>query len=68
MFAVERRAARTPEAGVDRLAIIGEGRYLVQSKHWRVQRVGVAMVRELCAVAAAEGAAGVFVVNSGSFT
>ncbi len=67
-FAVEQRAARMPEAGVDLIASIGEDRYLVQCKHWRVQRVGVAVVRELCAVAAAEGAAGVFVVTSGSFT
>jgi restriction system protein len=67
-FAVEQRAARMPEAGVDLVAAIGEDRYLVQCKHWRVQRVGVAVVRELCAVAASEGAAGVFVVTSGSFT
>ncbi|MCE2999446.1 MAG: restriction endonuclease [Betaproteobacteria bacterium] len=67
-FAVEQRAARMPEAGVDLVASIGEDRYLVQCKHWRVQRVGVAVVRELCAVAAAEGTAGVFVVTSGSFT
>ena len=67
-FLVENRGGRMPDGGVDLVASIGEDRYLVQCKHWRVQRVGVAVVREICGVAAAEGAAGVFVVTSGSFT
>ena len=33
-----------------------------------MQRVGVKVVREICGVAAAENAAGVFVVTSGAFT
>lgn len=67
-FAVENRGGHMPDGGVDLVASIGDDRYLVQCKHWRVQRVGVAVVREICGVAAAEGAAGVFVVTSGSFT
>lgn len=67
-FSVEHRGGRLPEGGVDLVARIGDDRYLVQCKHWRVQRVGVAVVREICGVAATEGAAGVFVVTSGSFT
>lgn len=67
-FMVEQRGGRAPDGGVDLVARIGEDRYLVQCKHWRVQRVGVAVVREICGVAAAEGAAGVFVVTSGTFT
>ncbi|MDP1674314.1 MAG: restriction endonuclease [Burkholderiales bacterium] len=67
-FHVEQRTGGEADGGVDLVASIGEDRYLVQCKHWRVQRVGVKVVREICAVAAAEGAAGVFVVTSGSFT
>jgi restriction system protein len=67
-FSVERRGGRLPEGGVDLVASIGEDRYLVQCKHWRVQRVGVAVVRDLCRIAETEGAAGIFVVTSGSFT
>lgn len=67
-FSVEHRGGRLPDGGVDLAARIGDDCYLVQCKHWRVQRVGVAVVREICNVAAAEGAAGVFVVTSGSFT
>lgn len=67
-FHVEQRGVREPDGGVDVVASIGADRYLVQCKHWRVQRVGVAVVRDLCRVAEAEGAAGVFVVTSGSFT
>lgn len=67
-FSVERRSGRMPEGRVDLVASIGEDRYLVQCKHWRVQRVGVAVVRDLCRIAELEGAAGIFVVTSGSFT
>jgi len=67
-FTVERRSGRLPEGGVDLVASIGEDRYLVQCKHWRVQRVGVAVVRDLCRIAESEGAAGIFVVTSGTFT
>lgn len=67
-FTVEQRSGRVPDGGVDLVARIGEDCYLVQCKHWRVQRVGVAVVRAICGIAAAEGAVGVFVVTSGSFT
>lgn len=67
-FCVGHRSGRMPEGGVDLVASIGEDRYLVQCKHWRVQRVGVAVVRDLCRIAETEGAAGIFVVTSGSFT
>lgn len=67
-FSVEQRGGHEPDGGVDLVASIGDDRYLVQCKHWRVQRVGVKVVRELCGVAAAESAAGVFVVTSGTFT
>jgi len=67
-FSVEQRGDRDPDGGVDVVASIGSDRYLVQCKHWRMQRVGVKVVREICGVAAAEGAAGVFVVTSGTFT
>lgn len=67
-FRVERRGGHEPDSGVDLVASIGEDRYLVQCKHWRVQRVGVKVVREICGVAATENAAGVFVVTSGAFT
>ena len=50
------------------MASIGEHRYLVKCKHWRVQRVGVAVVRDQCRIAETEGAAGIFVVTSSSFT
>ncbi len=67
-FSVEQHGGPEPDGGVDLVASIGEDRYLVQCKHWRVQRVGVKVVREICGVAAAQNAAGVFVVTSGTFT
>jgi restriction system protein len=46
----------------------GREKVLVQCKHWRAQRVGVDVVRELYGVMAARGAAGGIVVTSGRFT
>ena len=43
-------------------------RHLVQCKQWRAQRVGVEVVRELYGAMAAQGAAGGWVVTSGTFT
>jgi restriction system protein len=40
----------------------------VQCKHWKVERVGVSVVRELNGVVAARKAAGGSVVTSGTFT
>lgn len=56
------------DGGIDlRLNKNGE-LFLVQCKHWRAQKVPVEVVRELYGVIAAEGAAGGFVVASGTFT
>ena len=46
----------------------GNETYVVQCKHWKAQKVGVDVVRELYGVMAARGAAGGFVVTSGRFT
>tara|TARA_R110001583_G_scaffold124563_1_gene275958 strand:- start:133 stop:582 length:450 start_codon:yes stop_codon:yes gene_type:complete len=42
--------------------------FLVQCKHWKTQRVGVAVIREFFGVMTAAKAAGGFVVTSGDFT
>jgi restriction system protein len=56
------------DGGVD-LHLTKDGKsFLVQCKHWRTQRVGVSIVRELNGVIAARHAAGGFVVTSGQFT
>ena len=47
---------------------VGQDKYLVQCKQWKVYKVGVATVRELYGAMAAEGAVGGFVVASGEFT
>ncbi len=44
-----------------------QGYSLVQCKQWRAYRVGIEIVRELYRVMAASGAAGGFVVTSGTF-
>ena len=65
------QAAETPpgpDGGVD-LVLRKDGEtYLVQCKHWRATKVGVPIVRELFGVMADRGAAGAFVVTSGTFT
>jgi len=56
------------DGGVDLVLRQGRETVLVQCKHWRVQRVGVGVVREIFGVMAARSAHGAYVVTSGSFT
>lgn len=67
-FAVEERGGNGPDGGVDLVLRLGNDRYLVQCKQWKAERVGVATVRELYGVMAAEHAVGGFIVTSGQFT
>jgi len=57
-----------PDGGVD-LALRKDGElHLVQCKRWRARKVGVEVVRELYGVMSARGAAGGYVVSSGTFS
>lgn len=67
-YRVVERGGAGPDGGVDLELYLGKDKYLVQCKHWRTYQVGVAIVRELYGVMAAEGAVGGFVVASGDFT
>ena len=67
-FSVDENGGRGPDGGVDLVLRLGNDHYFVQCKQWKVDRVGVATVRELYGVMAAQGAVGGFVVASGSFT
>ena len=67
-FQVIERGGAGPDGGVDVELRMGSEKYLVQCKQWKSMRVGVATVRELYGVMAAEGAVGGFVVASGDFT
>lgn len=67
-FSVLETGGGGADGGVDLILTRGSERFLVQCKQWRAQRVGVTTVRELYGVMAAEGAAGGFVVTSGTFT
>jgi restriction system protein len=57
-----------PDGGVDLVLRRDKEKFLVQCKQWKAFKVGVQIVRELYGVMAAKGAAGGFVVTSGSFT
>jgi restriction system protein len=67
-FSVKEMGGSGPDGGVDLIVSTGNDRYVVQCKKWRAKQVGVATVRELYGVMGATGAAGAFVVTSGSFT
>jgi restriction system protein len=67
-FEVTERGGPGPDGGVDLVLARGHERFLVQCKQWRAQQVGVAVVRELYGVMAAERVAGGYVVTSGTFT
>jgi restriction system protein len=67
-FDVTETDSHGSDGGVDLVLTKDDKRYLVQCKHWRVQKVGVGVVRELNGVIAAQGAAGGYVVTCGRFT
>jgi restriction system protein len=56
------------DGGVDIVLRKGTETFLVQCKQWKAYKVGVDVVRELYGVMASQGAAGGFVITSGSFT
>jgi restriction system protein len=56
------------DGGVDLVLRKGNERFLVQCKQWKAFKVGVDVVRQLYGVMAAQGAAGGFVITSGTFT
>jgi restriction system protein len=55
------------DGGVDLILKKNGEHLLVQCKNWRVDKVGVKVVRELYGVVAAEGATGGVVICSGAF-
>ena len=67
-FSVVELGGAGPDGGVDLVLKKGTEKFLVQCKQWKAYKVGVDVVRELYGVMAAKGAAGGFVVTSGSFT
>jgi restriction system protein len=67
-YAVTETGGGGADGGID-LVLKRDGEaFLVQCKQWKATKVGVATVRELYGVMAAQGAVGGFVVTSGVFT
>lgn len=56
------------DGGVDLVLRKGGEELQVQCKHWKMDKVGVKVVRELYGVVAAESSSGGIVITSGSFT
>jgi restriction system protein len=67
-YAVAANVGIGPDGGVDAVLTNDQGQFLVRCKHWRARQVGVSVVRELAGVMSSRGAAGGFVVCSGTFT
>lgn len=67
-YTVEQTSADGPDGGVDQRLFKDGEKTLVQCKHWKVERVGVKVVRELLGVMTSESAQHGIVVTSGSFT
>jgi restriction system protein len=67
-YQVAENHAGGPDGGIDLVLRKGNEKFFVQCKQWKAFTVGVAVVRELYGVMAAERAVGGFVVTSGRFT
>lgn len=67
-YTVTEQGGAQADGGVDLVLRKGKDTFLVQCKQWKAFKVGVDVIRQLYGVMAAEGAAGGFVVTSGTFT
>jgi restriction system protein len=67
-YSVTEQGGSQADGGVDLVLRKGNESFLVQCKQWKAFKVDVRVVRELYGVMAARGAAGGFVITSGSFT
>ena len=67
-FKVEERGGLQADGGIDVVLRRDGETFLVQCKHWKSQQVSVQVVRELFGVMASKGAAGGYVVTSGTYT
>jgi restriction system protein len=67
-YTVNESGGGGPDGGVDLVLRKGTETFLVQCKQWKAFKVSVDIVRDLYGVMAARGAAGGFVVTSGTFT
>lgn len=67
-YTVAEQGGAQADGGVDLVLRKGEDTFLVQCKQWKAFNVGVEVIRQLYGVMAAHGAAGGFIVTSGTFT
>jgi restriction system protein len=67
-YQVQETGGGGADGGVDLVLTRHREKHLVQCKQWKAYKVGVEIVRELYGLMSAHGAAGGFVVTSGTFT
>jgi len=67
-YAVTETGGGGADGGVDLILKRNGEKLLVQCKHWKNDKVGVKVVRELYGIVAAESASGGIVISSGTFT
>lgn len=67
-YTVVEQGGAQADGGVDLVLRKGKDTFLVQCKQWKAFKVGVDVIRQLFGVMAADGAAGGFIVTSGTFT
>ncbi len=67
-YDVEERGGSSPDGGVDLVLRTDGAKTLVQCKHWKSQKVGVSIVRELLGVMTAKSASAGIVVTAGDYT
>ena len=67
-YSIEERGGAAPDGGIDLVLRKGGKKTIVQCKQWRIEKVGVNIVRELLGVVVAERANKGILVCSGTFT
>lgn len=67
-YQVRETGGSRPDGGIDLIVVKAEERYVVQCKHWKARQIGVSVIRELVGSITQSGAAGGFLVTSGTLT
>jgi restriction system protein len=67
-YTVSENEGAGPDGGVDLWLKKDGNRYLVQCKQWKVQKIGVNVIREMYGLVTAHHAAGAIIITSGMFT
>lgn len=67
-YKVQEQGGAQADGGIDLIAYKNNSKYIIQCKHWKANKIGVKIVREMFGVSIHENANGVYIFTTGDFT